>query len=108
MPYEPLSKTRKHGLMSIQRDIEAPGESALFGKYPKIQCDHHLIEFTTDYLRIRVSGNLNSFEIENLMDNEIETHHHEAEIPSHAIARVGDGLPAFGIVAAVMGGVHTV
>lgn len=105
--YELLSKTRKEGLMSIERDIEAPGESALFGKYPKIQADHHLIEFITDYLRIMVSGNLNSFEIENLMDNEIETHHHEAEIPSHAIARVGDGLPAFGIVAAVMGVVHT-
>lgn len=105
--YELLSKTRKEGLMSIERDIEAPAESALFGKYPKIQSDHHLIEFITDYLRIMVSGNLNSFEIENLMDNEIETHHHEAEIPSHAIARVGDGLPAFGIVAAVMGVVHT-
>jgi chemotaxis protein MotA len=105
--YELLSKTRKEGLMSIERDIEAPGESALFGKYPKIQSDHHLIEFITDYLRIMVSGNLNAFEIENLMDNEIETHHHEAEIPSHAIQRVGDGLPAFGIVAAVMGVVHT-
>ncbi len=105
--YELLSKTRKEGLMSIERDIEAPNESALFGKYPKIQADHHLIEFITDYLRIMVSGNLNSFEIENLMDNEIETHHHEAEIPSHAIQRVGDGLPAFGIVAAVMGVVHT-
>ncbi len=105
--YELLSKTRKEGLMSIERDIEAPNESALFGKYPKIQADHHLIEFITDYLRIMVSGNLNSFEIENLMDNEIETHHHEAEIPSHAVARVGDGLPAFGIVAAVMGVVHT-
>ena len=105
--YELLSKTRKEGLMSIERDIEAPNESALFGKYPKIQADHHLIEFITDYLRIMVSGNLNAFEIENLMDNEIETHHHEAEIPSHAVQRVGDGLPAFGIVAAVMGVVHT-
>ena len=105
--YEILSKTRKEGLMSIERDIEKPDESALFGKYPKIQHDHHLIEFITDYLRIMVSGNLNAFEIENLMDNEIETHHHEAEIPSHAVQRVGDGLPAFGIVAAVMGVVHT-
>ena len=105
--YEILSKTRKEGLMSVERDIEAPGESALFGKYPKILADHHLIEFITDYLRIMVSGNLNAFEIENLMDNEIETHHHEAEVPSHCIQRIGDGLPAFGIVAAVMGVVHT-
>ena len=105
--YEILAKTRKEGLMSVERDIEAPNESALFGKYPKILADHHLIEFITDYLRIMVSGNLNAFEIENLMDNEIETHHHEAEVPSHCIQRIGDGLPAFGIVAAVMGVVHT-
>jgi chemotaxis protein MotA len=54
-----------------------------------------------------VSGNMDAFQIENLMDNEIETHHHEGAIPSHVIAKVGDGLPAFGIVAAVMGVVHT-
>ena len=105
--YELLTKTRKEGLMSIEKDIEAPDESPLFQKYPKISSDHHLIEFLTDYLRIMVSGNLNAFEIENLMDNEIETHHHESEIPAHAVQRVGDGLPAFGIVAAVMGVVHT-
>jgi chemotaxis protein MotA len=61
----------------------------------------------TDYLRIMVSGNLNAMEIENLMDVEIETHHHEAMISSHVIAKLGDGMPAFGIVAAVMGVVHT-
>jgi chemotaxis protein MotA len=105
--YELLTKTRKEGLMSIEKDIENPGESPLFQKYPKISSDHHLIEFLTDYLRIMVSGNLNVFEIENLMDNEIETHHHESEVPAHAVQRVGDGLPAFGIVAAVMGVVHT-
>jgi hypothetical protein len=54
-----------------------------------------------------VSGNMNAFQIENLMDNEIETHHHEASVPASAIAKLGDGLPAFGIVAAVMGVVHT-
>jgi chemotaxis protein MotA len=54
-----------------------------------------------------VSGNLNAMEIENLMDVEIETHHHEAMVPSHAIAKLGDAMPAFGIVAAVMGVVHT-
>jgi chemotaxis protein MotA len=54
-----------------------------------------------------VSGNLNAMEIENLMDVEIETHHHEAMLPSHTIAKLGDGMPAFGIVAAVMGVVHT-
>jgi chemotaxis protein MotA len=65
------------------------------------------MEFITDYLRMMVGGNLNAFEIENLMDNEIETHHHEGEVPVHSVTKLGDGLPAFGIVAAVMGVVKT-
>lgn len=105
--YEILTKVRKEGLMSIERDVDEPEQSPMFSKYPNIAKDHHLIEFITDYLRLMVSGNLNPMEIENLMDNEIETHHHEGEVPAHAIQRVGDGLPAFGIVAAVMGVVHT-
>ena len=105
--YEILNKVRKEGLMSIERDVESPAESVVFGKYPKISGDHHLIEFITDYLRLMVSGNLNPMEIENLMDNEIDTHHHEGGVPVSVIAKVGDGLPAFGIVAAVMGVVHT-
>jgi chemotaxis protein MotA len=105
--YEILNKVRKEGLMSIERDIEAPKESALLAKYPKVASDHHLLEFMTDYLRLMVSGNMNAFEIENLMDHEIETHHHEAEEPGHIIQKIADGLPAFGIVAAVMGVVHT-
>lgn len=105
--YELLGKVRKEGLMAIEGDVENPHESPVFAKYPKILADHHVVEFLTDYLRIMVSGNLNSMEIENLMDVEIETHHHEALVPSHAIAKLGDGLPAFGIVAAVMGVVHT-
>ncbi len=105
--YELLNKMRKEGLMSVERDVENPSESALFSKYPKVAADHHLIEFMTDYLRLMVSGNMNAFEIENLMDNEIDTHHHEAETPAHTLQKVADGLPAFGIVAAVMGVVHT-
>jgi chemotaxis protein MotA len=105
--YEILARVRKEGLMSIEDDIENPGESPIFSKYPTIMQDHHAIEFLTDYLRLMVSGNLNAFEIENLMDNELETHHTEAHTPAQVIAKVGDGLPAFGIVAAVMGVVHT-
>ena len=105
--YEILAKVRKEGLMSIESDVEKPEESPIFSKYPKILDDHHAVEFLTDYLRLMVSGNLNAFEIENLMDNEIETHHKEGELPVHIIAKLGDGLPAFGIVAAVMGVVHT-
>ncbi|MEW6562991.1 MAG: flagellar motor stator protein MotA [Pseudomonadota bacterium] len=105
--YELLGKIRKEGLMSIEGDVENPEESPVFSKYPTILADHHIVEFMTDYLRIMVSGNLNAIEIENLMDVEIETHHHEALLPAHVIAKLGDGLPAFGIVAAVMGVVHT-
>ncbi len=105
--YEILAKVRKEGLMAIESDIEAPQESPLFSKYPAIAADHHVMEFLTDYLRLMVSGSLNAFEIENLMDNEIETHHKEGEVPVSAITKLGDGLPAFGIVAAVMGVVHT-
>jgi chemotaxis protein MotA len=105
--YELLTKVRKEGLMSIEGDVEKPEESPVFSKYPKIVSDHHVVEFITDYLRIMVSGNLNAMEIENLMDVELETHHHEAMVSSHVIAKLGDGMPAFGIVAAVMGVVHT-
>jgi chemotaxis protein MotA len=105
--FEILSKVRKEGLMSIEGDIEGPEESAIFSKYPSVLADHHAIEFITDYLRLMVSGNMDAFQIENLMDNEIETHHAEGEIPVHCIAKLGDGMPAFGIVAAVMGVVHT-
>ncbi len=105
--YDLLAKVRKEGLMSIESDVEAPDQSPVFTKYPMILADHHAMDFLVDYLRLMVGGNLNAFEIENLMDNEIETHHHEGEAPINAVTRVGDGLPAFGIVAAVMGVVKT-
>lgn len=105
--YDLLQKARKEGLMAIEPDVETPNDSPIFQRYPTISADREVVEFVTDYLRMMVSGNLNSFELENLMDNEIETHHHEAMVPSHAIQKVADALPAFGIVAAVMGVVHT-
>ncbi|MCE2660685.1 MAG: flagellar motor stator protein MotA [Rubrivivax sp.] len=105
--YDILSKARKEGLMSIEKDVEDPGNSPLFQKYPTVGKDHHVTEFITDYLRMMVSGNLNAHEIESLMDSEIETHHHEAHAPVAAIQRVAGGLPAFGIVAAVLGVVKT-
>jgi len=105
--FELLAKVRKEGLMSLEGDVEEPEKSTIFSKYPGILGDHHLVEFITDYLRMMVGGNLNAMEIETLMDNEIETHHHEAMHPSHAVAKLADATPAFGIVAAVMGVVHT-
>ncbi len=105
--YDILQKARKEGLMSIENDVENPHESALFKKYETVGHDHHVVEFVTDYLRMMVSGNLNSHEIESLMDSEIETHHHEAHAPVAALQRLAGGLPAFGIVAAVLGVVNT-
>ncbi len=106
MLFEVLSKVRKEGLMSIENDVENPHESPIFGKYPAIAHDHHVMEFITDYLRMMVGGNLNALEIENLMDMEMETHHHEVEVPGHVMAKSADGLPAFGIIVAVMGVVN--
>ena len=104
--FEILSKVRKEGLMSIEGDVEEPEQSALFQKYPDVLGDHHIVEFLTDYLRLMVSGNLNSMEIEALMDGEIDTHHVEGHAPVDAVQKLADALPAFGIVAAVMGVVH--
>ena len=105
--YDILQKARKEGLMAIENDVENPHESAIFKKYPSVGHDHHVVEFITDYLRMMVSGNLNAHEIESLMDSEIETHHHEAHSSVAALQRVAGGLPAFGIVAAVLGVVNT-
>ena len=106
MLFEVLAKVRKEGLMSIENDVENPHESPIFSKYPSISHDHHVMEFITDYLRMMVGGNLNALEIENLMDMEIETHHHEVEVPGHVMSKTGDATPAFGIVVAVMGVVN--
>ena len=105
--YEILQKARKEGLMSIEKDVEDPHSSAIFSKYAVIGNDHHVMEFITDYLRMMVSGNLNAHEIEALMDSEIDTHHAEAHAPVAALARLAGALPAFGIVAAVLGVVNT-
>ena len=105
--YEMFSKARKEGLISIEADIEEPESSPLFEKYPRIAKNHHAVEFICDYMRLVVSGAMNPFELDNLMDIDLETHHEEVAEPSHAVARVADGLPAFGIVAAVLGIVNT-
>jgi chemotaxis protein MotA len=105
--FEILNKIRKDGMMAIESDIENPEESPLFSKYPTILADHHIIEFISDYLRLMVSGNMDAMQVENLMDNELDTHHAEGHVAASCLAKLGDGLQAFGIVAAVMGVVHT-
>ncbi len=105
--YDLLQKSRKEGMMAIEEDIEDPSQSAVFTSYPKIASDHHVVDFICDYFRLMVGGNMNPFELENLMDIELATHHQEAEMPAKAVTTVSDGLPGFGIVAAVLGIVIT-
>lgn len=105
--YDLFTKGRKEGLMALEGDIDQPESSPIFQKYPRILKDHHLVEFISDYLRLMVGGNMNPFEIENLMDIELETHHHEMAKAPSALTAVSDGLPGFGIVAAVLGVVIT-
>ena len=105
--YDILQKARKEGLMAIEKDVEDPQTSTIFLKHPGVGSDHHLVEFMTDYLRMMVSGNLNAHEIESLMDSEIDTHHAEAHAPIAALARLAGALPAFGIIAAVLGVINT-
>lgn len=106
MLFEILGKVRKEGLMSIEGDIENPEGSPIFSKYPNVVHDHHVMEFATDYLRMMVGGNLNTVEIESLMDVELEMHHHEAAEPGHVMANVAGAVPAIGIIVAVMGVVN--
>ena len=101
--YALLNKARRDGLMTIESDIEEPEKSPIFAEYPRILNDHHMVDFISDYMRLMISGNMSPFEIETLMDQELETHHHEANVPARAMQVVADGLPAFGIVAAVLG-----
>lgn len=102
-----MAKSRQQGMLSLEGDIDNPAESEIFSSYPRIISDSHIIEFITDYMRLMISGNMNAFEIETLMDEEIETLEHELEVPAMSLNLMGDGLPAFGIVAAVMGVVHS-
>jgi chemotaxis protein MotA len=105
--YELLQKARKEGMMALEADVDAPESSPTFQKYEHVLKDHHLLDFIVDYLRMMSSGNVNALEMQDLMDEELDTHHAEATVASGAIQKMADGLPAFGIVAAVMGVVHT-
>ena len=89
--------------MALEADVDAPEQSPLFQKYSHVLEDHHLLDFIVDYLRMMSSGNVNVLEMQDLMDEELHTHHAEASVAANAIQKMADGLPAFGIVAAVMG-----
>jgi chemotaxis protein MotA len=94
-------------MLAIESHIDDPHASSLFTQYPRILADHHITEFMTDCLRLMIGGNLDPHELESLLETELETHHHEASEPAHAMQKVADALPGFGIVAAVLGIVDT-
>lgn len=103
LQYRLLTKARKDGMLSIERDIDDPSSSTLFNDYPKVLADPMIMNFLTDYLRLMVTGNMDPMEIDELMLHEIEMFEQEAHMPADAINKVADAMPAFGIVAAVMG-----
>jgi chemotaxis protein MotA len=105
--YDLFNIARKDGVIGLEREIEDPKKSAVFSKHELILKDHHAIEFITDYLRMMVSGDMNPFQLDNLMDIELATHHHESEALSGAVNKTSDAMPGFGIVAAVLGIVNT-
>ena len=103
-----LSKTLKtKGVVGLEPHIEDPHESAIFGQYPKIRSDHHVTDMICDTLRM-VTMNLDDpHQVEDFLEKQLEKHHHEAEAPAGALQNMADGLPALGIVAAVLGVIKT-
>ena len=104
---EIFSYARKNGLNKLEADVDDPHKSALFSKYPALAKNHHALDFVCDTLRTAISGGVSHFELDQVMEADMEAHHHEANEPVHALSTVGDALPGLGIVAAVLGVVIT-
>lgn len=107
MLYELFQLAKKDGLIAIEVHIEKPQESSILRKYPSFVKNHHAVDFLCDSMRMLVSGGISPFDLESLMDSDIATHHEEVAKPVAMVSKVGDALPGFGIVAAVMGVVLT-
>ncbi len=105
--YDLFNKMRREGMLAVEADIDDPHASPLFTKYPNVEKIHGSIEFIVDYLRVMMIGSIAGHELEALIDAELETHHAEAGLVPAAMTKLADGLPGFGIVAAVMGIVIT-
>jgi len=106
MMYDLLNKARKEGLMSLEADVEDPAKSPIFSKYPAFVKDHHVRDFLCDTLRMAVTG-ADPFDLDQLMDLDMEVHHHDSTQPVTALSTMADSLPGLGIVAAVLGVVIT-
>jgi chemotaxis protein MotA len=102
-----LSTFKKGGPTAIERHLDVPADSAIFSRYPRLLADHHLIEFICDYLRMMTVNFEDPYQLAEAMDNDIDKHHHETLLPQRALQAMADGLPAIGIVAAVLGVIKT-
>jgi chemotaxis protein MotA len=107
MMYELFSRARKEGLMALETDSDAPDKSPVFSKYPKFLKDHHALHFVCDTIRMAAGGGVEPFDMDQMMEADMEVHHHEAGLPIAALSTMADSLPGLGIVAAVLGVVIT-
>jgi chemotaxis protein MotA len=106
MMYDLFNKARKEGLMGLESDVEEPSKSPVFSKHPTFLKDHHVRDFVCDTLRMAVTG-AEPFDLDQLLDLDMEVHHHDAGQPIAALSTMADSLPGLGIVAAVLGVVIT-
>ena len=107
MLFELFSRARKEGLMALESDSDAPDKSPVFSKYPKFLKDHHALDFVCDTIRMAASGGVEPFDVDQMMELDMDVHHHGALLPTSALSTMADSLPGLGIVAAVLGVVIT-
>jgi chemotaxis protein MotA len=107
MMYQFLNKVRKEGLLAVEMDVEKPKESAIFKNYPDFLGDHHSLEFVCDTLRTAITGGVEPFDMDQMMELDMEVSHHDSVQPIESLTTVADSLPGLGIVAAVLGVVIT-
>lgn len=105
--YELFQVGQKEGVIGLEQHVESPEKSKIFAKYPAIVSDKHALHFLTDTMRLLIVGGAEPFDLEGLMDADIETHHQEASKPGMILQKIGDSMPGLGIVAAVLGIVIT-
>lgn len=107
MMYELFGRARKEGMMVLEADSDKPKESPIFSKYPAFLKDHHVVAFVCDSIRMASSGSIEAFDADQMMELDMDVHHHDATQPVSALSTVADSLPGLGIVAAVLGVVIT-
>lgn len=105
--FELFAYIRKEGMAKIEVDVESPAQSPVFSKFPSFLANHHAVHFVCDTLRMSSTGSVNLHELDQMLDADIEVHHHEGSAPVKALNNVADSLPGLGIVAAVLGVVIT-